>query len=232
MTRSSAIRGAVVAALLAGSLAACGSSGDDFASKAPKDIVTTVVAQMKALKSVKLSGSITSGGQSLAIDLAADTAGTCSGTLGIDGGTAQLLAVGGASYLKGDAAFWHGAAGSSGDQVLALLGSKWAKMPTSSDFSQICNLTKLFSKIGDVKGSLSKGATTTINGAKALEIISTDKDGTSHVFVALDGKHYILRATESAGSEPGTLTLSQFDVPVDAKAPASTDAVDLGALGG
>ncbi len=231
MTRSSKAGIAALGALLALNLSACG-SGDNLASKSPADIVKTVTAAMKSLKSVHLSGSISSGGQEQQIDMGADTAGNCSGTMGIGGGTAHVLSVGGASYLKGDAAFWHAAGGSSGDQALALLGSKWAKMPSSSDFSQVCNLTKLFSKIGDVKGTLSKGATTTINGMKALEIISKDASGTTHIFVALDGAHYIVRADEITGTEPGSLTLSKFNEPIDAKAPASTDVVDLGAIGG
>lgn len=231
MTRSSKTCIAALGALLALGLSACGSSGDDIASKPAADIVKTVTAQMKALTSVTLSGTIANAGQQMTLDLSADTHGDCSGSLGIAGGTAQVVAVAGVSYLKGDAAFWHGAAGSSGDQVIALLGSKWAKMPSSSGFSDVCNLTKLFSQLNNVTGTLSKKGTSTINGTKALEIDSAKSDGTTHIFVALDGNPYILRVTKSGGS-PGTVTLSKFDVPVGAKAPAASDVVDLSSLGG
>jgi hypothetical protein len=214
------------------SLTACGSdAGDDFAGQSATKIMDQAEKDTKALKSVTLSGTITQDDGKLAIDISADDDGTCSGTMSIGGGKAEVLNVDGASYLRGDEAFWRSTTGDSADQVVALLGRKWAKLPAGNDsFSEFCDLDKVFEDDGD-KETYTKGKVTKLAGKDAIEIVAKDDKGTKHAWVATEGKHYLLKVDITSGDEPGSMRLSDFDKPVDAKAPAEDDFVDLGALG-
>ena len=105
-------------------LTACG-GGDGFTDGSADEIVKTAKADMADLKAVKVSGSVTSDGQKIDIDLQASSDGDCTGTIGIAGGTTELLGVGGSTWMRPDEAFWRATAGSSADQVISLVGDKW-----------------------------------------------------------------------------------------------------------
>jgi hypothetical protein len=235
MSRSSKISVSLAGAAVAMSLTACGSSaGDDFAAQPVKKITAASEADMKALKSLTFDGSITQDGDTLDIKLSSDTEGTCSGTLGISGGTAQLLGVDGAEYLKGDEKFWTASTGAQAAQVMAVLGDRWAKLPAGSEeFSAFCDLDKMLESLGDDDSGdekLTKGKVTKVAGKDAIEIITKKDDGTTHAWVATEGKHYVLKL-EHEGDEPGSIAFSDFDEPVDAEAPAKDEYLDMGALG-
>lgn len=231
MTRPSKVGMSLVGSLAVLSLVAgCGSSSSGFSKESAKSIVNAAVKDTKALKAVKISGSITSSGQQTTIDLSTDTDGKCSGTVGVGGAKADVVASGGVSYIHGDEAFWRTAGGTSADQIIQLLGDKWAKLPGGSGFGDACDLDSMFDELGDIKGTLSKGDTGKVGGKDAQEIISKTDKGTTHAWVSTEGKHYLLKVTKT-GDDAGTLTLSDFNKPVDAKIPAATDVVDLSSLG-
>ena len=73
-----------------------------------------------------------------------------------------------------------------------------------------------------------KGKTTTVDGKPAITLTETDGDETYTTYVATEGKPYILKMVIKGGKEPGTVKFSDFDKPVDAKAPTG-DIVDLDA---
>lgn len=93
-------------------LTACGGGdGDGFADKSADEIVKTAKADMADLKAVKVSGSVTSDGQQIDIDLQASSEGDCTGTIGIAGGSTELLGVDGSTWMRPDEAFWQATAG-------------------------------------------------------------------------------------------------------------------------
>ncbi|MEV5619036.1 hypothetical protein [Streptomyces bacillaris] len=49
--------------------------------------------------------------------------------------------------------------------------------------------------------------------------------------MATKGEPYLLKVTGKGGDEPGTLDFSDYDKPVNAKAPADKDVLDLDELG-
>lgn len=231
MSVASRIQVAVVGAVLAASLTACG-SGSGFADQSASAIMKQAKKDTTSLHSVRLTGSITQSGGKLAIDLAADDRGDCSGTMGVSGGKADVLSVDGSSYLRGDEAFWRASAGDAADQVIGLLAGKWAKLPSGQDdFSQLCDVDKLLAGDGTTK-KYTKGKVGSVGGKEAVEILVTKGSETAHAWIATEGRHYLLRLDKSGGTEPGSFRLSDFDEPVDAKAPAEGEYVDLGKLGG
>src|SRR6476469_4428119 len=116
-TRTWASR-AAVAAVTTVALAGCGGgdgkggSGGAFAQQSAVDIVTAAKTDMKALTSLSMKGDITSAGQRVGFDLDLTTKGDCQGTIEVGGGSAQILSLGGDSWMKPDDAFWKEQAGS------------------------------------------------------------------------------------------------------------------------
>lgn len=247
MNLSSKIGLCLATAAVATSVSACGSAaksssnasasdaGKAFAAQPVKQIIAQAKTDMKSLTSMTMDGSITQKAGKLSLKLSFDTNGNCTGTIGMNGGSADLISVAGAGYLRGDEKFWRNNAGSSAPQILAVLGTRWAKLPPgANDFSSFCDLNKLLAEFDKKSGHQSdtKGTVTSVSGQDAIEIISTDKDGITHAWVATTGKHYILKLEHTTGTEPGTMSFNGFDQPVDAKAPAKDQYVDLAALGG
>ena len=224
----------LVAAMAAASLSACGSSaGEDFADQSANKIMKQAEKDTKSLKSLTLVGTIKQDDGTLKIDLSADKSGNCAGTMGIGEGKADVLSIDGASYIRGDEAFWEASAGDSAQQVQALLGDKWAKLPPGNDdFSSLCDVDKLFDDEGDTKETYTKGKTSTVGGKKAVEIVVHKKgEDALHGWVATEGKHYLLKVEQKGGKEPGVFELRDFNDPVDAEAPAEDEFVDLDKLG-
>jgi hypothetical protein len=236
VSRISKLGLSIVGAAVALSLSACGSDGgDDFADQSAATIMDQAEKDTKALKSVTVVGTVTQDDGTLDIDLSADDKGTCTGTLGIGGGEAEVLSVGDAVYIRGDEAFWRSSAGDSADQVMALLGDKWAKLPQGQkdSFDELCDLDQLFDDDeDDDKKKYTKGEVTTVGGKDALEIlVKEDGEDDTRAWIATEGKHYLLKIEQTGGDEPGSMELSDFNEPVDAEEPAEDEYVDLSAAG-
>lgn len=223
----------VVGAMVAASLSACGSdAADEFAGQSADAIMKQAKHDTQSLKSVHLAGSLDRADGRIAIDLAADDRGDCSGTMGLADTKADVLRVDGASYMRGDAAFWRKTAGNAADQIVALLGDKWAKLPASQDaFGEMCDLDRLFSGDPGEKKTYSKGKEGSVGGRKAIEIEVRKGTETERGWIATEGKHYLLKLEKVGGTEPGSFVLSDFNQPVKAEAPAEGEYVDFGALG-
>src|SRR6187551_3281497 len=78
--------------------AGCGGSDDedggdsDFAKQSGDEIAAEAKSDMKDLDEVTFSGEITSDGDTVTLDVQASSAGDCTGSIGIGGGTAEILA--------------------------------------------------------------------------------------------------------------------------------------------
>lgn len=238
MTSTRKLGSAFLGAALAVSLTACGSdAGEEFAGQSAKEIEKQVKADMKSAKSMRIKGSLEQGEGELTLDLHADTDGNCAGTMGQGGTEAQILSIDGESYLKADKAFWEAQAGAQASQIIALLGDKWAKMPSGGEqFAEFCDLDNFLEDLVEDTESgdgekLTKGETKDIDGQEALELVKKEDDGTTRAWVATEDKHYFLEI-EREGDEAGTFTFTDYNEEVDAKAPAKDEVVDFSALAG
>lgn len=217
-------------------LTACG-GGDGFADKPADEIVSTSKSAMGELKTAKVSGSVTSDGQQIDIDLQASSEGDCTGTIGVAGGTTALLGVGGSTWMRPDEAFWRATAGDSADQVIAAVGDKWVVIPPEDDsFNSFCDLDDLLDQLlkeDDSDGSTySKNGTEEVDGEETLKIDNEDpKDGTSTGYVLADEPHYLVKIEKTEGADTGSVTFSQFDEEFEVEAPGDDEVVDLDQLG-
>lgn len=209
-------------------LTGCG--GNDFAEQPADDIVKAAGDDMKALSSLRMEGEVTTNGEKVTIDLALNTDGDCQGSLGVAGGTAQLVQQGDQAWFKPDEAFWRAQAADQADMIIAAVGDKWVVLPPGDEsFSSFCDLDTLLSDIGNGPESDStKGDTEEVDGQDTVIINSeTDNGDPVKAWIATDDPHHILKMEVTTGDEPGTITFSDFDEDLKIEPPAESDTIDL-----
>jgi hypothetical protein len=120
---TSATAGSTASASAKGGGALDGLSADEIASRATADL--------KAVSSVHVNGSVQSSGQNIALNLSLGSQG-CTGTMGIDGqGSFVLLKIGKSLWIKPDDKFWKHAAGSDGSALVDLVSGPCVTRPSS-----------------------------------------------------------------------------------------------------
>ena len=82
----------------------------DFAKLSGNEIAEAAKTDMQGLEQVTYSGEISTGGSSIQLDIQASSSGDCTGTIGIEDGSAELLAKDGQNWFKPDEAFWRASA--------------------------------------------------------------------------------------------------------------------------
>lgn len=215
-------------------------SGSDtaFADQSADDIVKTAKADMGDLKAVKVSGAITSDGQDITIDLQANSDGDCTGTIGAGEGKAEMLGVGGDTWMKPDETFWRTAAGDNADQIISLVGDKWVVIPAGESLSGFCDLDSFLDQLlsDDSDGSdptYSTSGTDEVDGDEVVKVDSESKsDGTSTGYVLTDDPHYLVKIEKTEGTDTGEVSFSEFDESFDVEPPSDDEVVDLDKLGG
>jgi hypothetical protein len=225
----------LVLVLLATVLAGCGgssssssssSSGNGVADKSPNEIVAATKVAADAAKSVHVAGSIVSNNSPITLDMTLLAGKGGSGKLSENGLSFELIQTGRTVYIKGSAAFYKHIGGSAAAQ---LLQGKWLKAPaSSSDFASLSQLTELRQLIDQTlanHGTLTKGATTTINGQKVVGITDKSKGGT--LYISTTGKPYPVEITKG-GTGGGKITFDRWNEPVTLSAPAN--AIDVAQL--
>lgn len=227
----------VALGLGAATLTGCGGGGSDFADKSADDIVKTSKSDMEGLDSVKVAGTVTSDGQEITIDLQSNSSGDCTGSIGVDGGTAELLGVDGETWMRPDEAFWRSFGGASADQILSVVGDKWVVIGADEDsFNQFCDVDQLLEELlkddEDDDSTYKKLGTDELDGEDVVKVENNDsEDGPSVGYVLTDEPHYLVKVERTEGDEQGSVTFSDFDEEIEVEAPADDEVVDLNALG-
>ncbi|MFB7610231.1 hypothetical protein [Streptomyces gardneri] len=129
----------------------------------------------------------------------------------------------------------------------------------SSDLSGVCDLQGLLASLDEDKaepGTLVRGPDGEVDGTPVATLVKKEtgeetgtettepettepgttepepaKPETTTVSVSQEGKPYILKMVKTGGEEPGSMTLSDFDKPVDVVVPPASETVDLSKLG-
>ena len=229
---------AIASVGLATALTACGDDSS-FTDQSAEDIAGASKDAMGELESVKVSGSITASGQAIELDVQTNSEGSCVGSIGIDGASAELLGVDGKTWFRPSQEFWEKSAGDSAEQIIGIVGDKWVVVPDEEDgFGEFCDLDELLDQLlkdddEDDKATFSKGDTEEIDGDEAIAIDQEDpEDGNSTGYVLVDDPHYLVKIEKTDGESTGTVTFSEFDEDFEAEAPAEEDTIDLDNLGG
>ncbi len=241
---------AAPAAVLAVAAPASAPSPDPFADLTPDEIGDKAVTATRSATSLRMAGRIVTDGQPLDIDFAVNDRSECTGLMKIKGGTAELRRLDEITYMKGDEAFWRTSMTSQGmseaqiDTTIELVKGRWLKIapgqPGSGDLGGICDLKELLADLDKDKDKdedkaeregLTRGPDAEVDGTPVATLVKKKAGGeTTTVSVAQEGKPYILKMVKTGGDEPGSMTLSDYDKPVDVVVPPADETVDLSKL--
>jgi hypothetical protein len=216
-------------------VAGCG-GGESFADKPIKEITQATSDDMKDVKSLHMAGSLDTGDAKVGIDVSTTTDGACRGTISQNGGHAEVLSTGDQTWMKPDHAFWELSAPGQASEIEQTVGDKWVVVPSSADFDSFCDLSTFLDSFDD-QNNKSDGPTEnegveSVGGEDAVKLTGKSDGQPVAAWVAVDSPHRILKFELGAGGDTsGTLTFTEFDEPVDVKAPAASDTFDLSTLG-
>jgi hypothetical protein len=218
----------VLSAAVAASVTACGTTGSS-APAAPlsglsaDQIATKAVDNLKTTSTVRVSGDVSSSGQTYELDLTLVRARGCTGTLAQTGtGSFKMIAIGGQVWIKPNRQFWKNAGGAGADAaVLQLLVGKYLKVKASSQLGSLsgfCGTSQLAGSFGSKLTGLVKGKTTTIAGQAALQI--KDSGDASSIFVSDTAKPELLQLS---GGAQGNLEFTDYNIPMTLTAPPARE---------
>jgi hypothetical protein len=207
------------------------SSGNNISSKSADQIVAESKAAADGAGSVHVSGSLTSGGSPITLDLNLVAGKGATGELTENKASFKLILVGGTAYISGSPSFYRSLGGSAAVQLLA---GKWLKAPATTgefaSFGSLADMRKLIDTTLAGHGTLAKGATSTVNGQQAIAITDATKHGI--LYVASTGKPYPIQISKD-GTEAGKISFDRWNQPVTITAPAnSIDLAELKAAAG
>ncbi|MER7348220.1 hypothetical protein ABT390_22780 [Streptomyces aurantiacus] len=215
-----------------------GTSGKPFKGQNADSIAAKAVAATKAAPSVRLSGTERQqGGQSMKVDFHVDRNNACTGTMTSQGVKADVLRAGTDLYVKGNEDYWRktfkaqGQSGPKADKLIGKLKGRWVKVPTADKSMQgVCDKDRFLAAMDRDKSEregMTKGATTEIEGREALALKKRQTGGEEvTMYVATQGKPYILKAESTGGGKPSSTVFSDYGKKVDARKPAAKDVVD------
>lgn len=213
--------------LVALALAACGggSSGNGVTSQPANEIVRSALTAVSGAKSVLINGTIDTGGSPVSIDLRVVPGTGGRGQVSEGGRSFRLVVIGSDVYINGSASFWQ--AHLSPSQV-SLLAGKWLRVPATGKFADVARLTDLSALLQTLvttSATFTKTGTAQTEGQPSVAIRDSSQDGT--LYIASTGKPYLLEV-RATGSQPGQVTLAQFDKQVTLTPPPH--AIDLSSL--
>ncbi|MEU3900250.1 hypothetical protein [Streptomyces sp. NPDC045251] len=221
-------------------------SAEPFAGLSADEISDRALEATTGARSLRVAGDVPDeeSGGTIRIDLALDREGDCAGTMSMDGqGEAELIKTGDAVYMKYDERFLRaqskGEPQADTEALVSLLADRWTKMsatgPDAKDMTSFCDLdTMLDGTDGDADDGdpvLTRGEATTVDGTPVLVLWETDGADRSKLYIASEGKPYLVRFESKSVNDAGTLTFSDYDEPVPADAPTG-DVIDLEAMNG
>lgn len=232
LMRHALLRAALPLAALAPLLAGCGESSksksNGIEAKTPTAIVEAAKKAADEATAVHVSGAIKSNGTPVTLDLNLVSGKGGSGKLSEGGLSFELIRIGDTAYIKGSEAFYEHFGGSA---TASLLKGKWLKASTTSEqFAMLATITdprKLLDMTLASHGKLEKAKTTTVNGQEAVPVTDVTEGGT--LYVATIGQPFPVEITKG-GSSGGTVAFDRWNEPVELKAPASSETVDISKL--
>ncbi|MEV7190462.1 hypothetical protein AB0N81_01460 [Streptomyces sp. NPDC093510] len=229
-----------VSVLAAALLSGCGDSDDGGGSDKPfaKDsadrIASKAVAATKGADSMRIKGDMSQDGKPVSLDIAVDQEKNCEGTIGTDGSKAEVRHTNGTLYMRGNEQYWKAALKNqpSSQKVLSKVVDKWVKMPADdASISGMCDKQGLVASMDEDKSErkgMKKGDTTTVDGKEAIALTKKGSGGEMNtMYVATEGKPYILRVSTKGGDAPSDATFGDYDKPVSPETPAKDETVDM-----
>ncbi|MEV5795602.1 MULTISPECIES: hypothetical protein [unclassified Streptomyces] len=111
------------------------------------------------------------------------------------------------------------------------VAGKWVKMPAGDDqLTGLCDKQGLLAALDEDKSErkgMSKDGSASVDGTSAVKLTKKSDGKTLTMYVASEGKPYILKVTTTGGSAPESTTFSDYNKPVKPEQPPTGDTVDL-----
>lgn len=244
------IMAAICAAAAIGA-AGCGGSGGGTTAKTAKgsesatpkepfpgmsgnEIADQAVKTMRSISSVTFDYDGVIEGAKGKFHLTSNKQGDCEGSMTFNEGTVKLRLVNNKLYFKANAAFWA-AQGDKNGLASSLVGKRWLRASTSDpnfkDLADACNPDALFSKLSnDEEGVMYRGKVTTLGTMKTMVFNNVDHGVRETVYVAAEGKPYILKMATKGGKEPATIIFTDFNKPFNVQVPPAAQVIDARSL--
>jgi hypothetical protein len=216
-----AISPTLALAIALAALVGCGGSSDNgVASKSASEILAAARNAVASARSVHVESEAAQGPLTLKqnLDLARNGGHAHISGLGID---FEVIRTGNTLYIKGSPVFYQRL----GITPTRVPKGAWIKTPASSrQFAQLAAFTDLKSEVNRLissTGPITKGATTTRNGQKTIELKNSGRLYTGALYIATTGDPYPIQ-TSKTGRETGHTTLTNWNRPVSLSAPSKT----------
>jgi hypothetical protein len=219
--RRTAISPALALAIALAALTGCGSStSNGITHKNATEILTAANAAAQSATSVHIEAHNAQGRLTLALNLDLTSNGGHAHITGL-GVDFEVIRTGESLYVKGNPGFYQRLGGAAAH---APPGS-WLKAPAKSGpLAQFAAFTDLPGEVGRLLSSanpVTKGATTTTNGQKAIELKQTGQLYAGKIYIATTGKPYPIQITKT-GRETGRTTFTNWNQPISLSAPSKT----------
>lgn len=206
-----------------------------FDTMTPEQIDNQAREAVKNTTSMRLTGKANSDGRQVEVDLAMDVRGSCNGTVGNSLGTMHIIKKGSLVHVKAEEDFWRatfsrGMTAEQAEEMVALFKGRWIKPPRmmSETLGRICGgLDVLIEALSPVsEGNSTREADATVGGRPVAVLAARTTTETTTVYIAKEGKPYLLRGTVAGGDEPMDLTFTDHDKPVDTTPPPPDQILD------
>ncbi|MEV8319513.1 hypothetical protein AB0Q95_35690 [Streptomyces sp. NPDC059900] len=213
---------------------------EPFPGLSGPEIVDKAVKATTDASSLTVQGKVPDEGGTIGLDMAFDTKGQCAGSMAMGGeGSLDLITTASTVYMKYDEKFLRaqgkGEPAAETDAAVDMLADKWVKTSATGadteEIAEFCDLDVLLADFKDVDSAARRGKTTTVDGTPALTLTERDGKDRHTLYVATEGKPYLLKIVNESAGTPEFLSFGDFDKPVDATPPKG-DVMDIDKLAG
>jgi hypothetical protein len=230
-----ALSAAVIAAVVAVGMAACGSSPKSTASSDPLagltagQITERALADMNNAASMRFAGSGRDSGKAMALALTLVRGHGCQGSITLQGSELRLIDNGKSLWMLPSDAFYKMEGINA--TAISLVSGKWLKVQKSyfSGLSYYCSLSDVVHGMTGQYAEMTKGTPTTVDGQRVVTIHQTGYNGT--VYISDTAKPEMLELHVTKGSTTGTFTFSDFGEPAIITPPPASKILDGSKLG-
>ncbi|MEY9948002.1 hypothetical protein [Kitasatospora sp. GAS1066B] len=209
-----------------------------FASLSPDEISQQMQTAMAAVTSLRMTGTVTTNGQTATMDLAANLNGDCQGTISTASlGQVELRHTAGQTWMQPDATFWRSIAAKqghpqNGDRAAELFKGRYltgpADDPSLKQMADACAFVGTLAQSPSDNLTLGKGTLSVIDGVSVISLAGEDTSGTATaLYVAAVAPHHLIRISGEGGGDPQSVDLSDFDKPVTVQAPPADQVIDI-----
>jgi hypothetical protein len=197
------------------------SPASPLAGLTAKQIARKAVADLAAVSSVRVTGSVGQDGQKASVDLTVGTNG-CQETLRIPGqGSLVIIAIGTTTWSKMDGQLWKEMAGMYPAKLRRYLAGKYLQTPgVPGGMADLCSRGQIAKSFGDELTGLVTARITTLAGQPALQL--ADKRHSMSAYVTISARPEFLRLDVS-GQEHVDFT--GYDQPVTVNPPPADETV-------